>query len=188
MSGHSVPGPQRHRSDTMGNEVETSPERIRHHLRRPHASGRGPIAMTTPLTPLAGQTLQPSEMGEIPPLSRIEEKCARSGRSRSVGLGSLAPRISQRIVRCALRSDKGVRPPRSKEAPGLVLAVRCTIMCHLPPWGLLRRVVLSDRIWEPLGWFFGVFVDMPRMGLSLLSIRCFDLARGTTCLVWAGGR
>jgi len=27
----------------MGNEVEASPERVRHHLRRPHASGRGPI-------------------------------------------------------------------------------------------------------------------------------------------------
>jgi Transposase, Mutator family len=37
-------------------EMEASPERVRHHLRRPHASARGPITMKTPLTPLAGQT------------------------------------------------------------------------------------------------------------------------------------
>jgi len=56
VPGDAITGPQRHRSDTMGIEVETSAERVRHHLRRPHAGRRGPITMKTPLTPLAGQT------------------------------------------------------------------------------------------------------------------------------------
>jgi len=37
VSGYPVPRPQGHRSDTMGDEVEASPERLRHHLRRPDA-------------------------------------------------------------------------------------------------------------------------------------------------------
>jgi putative transposase len=40
LPGHPIPGPQGHRTDTMGNEVEARPERLRHHLRRPDA-GRG---------------------------------------------------------------------------------------------------------------------------------------------------
>ena len=40
VPGHPITGPQRHRSDTMGRAVEASPERLRHHLRRPHARGR----------------------------------------------------------------------------------------------------------------------------------------------------
>ena len=43
VPGHQVPGPERYRSNTVGRTVETSPERVRHHLRRPHARGRGSI-------------------------------------------------------------------------------------------------------------------------------------------------
>ena len=37
--------------------LETSPECVRHHLRRPHARARGPITMRTPFTPLLGHSL-----------------------------------------------------------------------------------------------------------------------------------
>ena len=55
VSGHPIPRPQRHRSDTMGNEVEASPERLRNHLRRPDAD-EDQLIMKPPLTPLIGQT------------------------------------------------------------------------------------------------------------------------------------
>jgi putative transposase len=55
LSGHPISGPQRHRSDTMGNEVEASPERLRNHLRRPDAD-EDQLIMKPPLTPLIGQT------------------------------------------------------------------------------------------------------------------------------------
>jgi hypothetical protein len=54
-SGHPIPRPQRHRSDTMGNEVEAGPERLRNHLRRPDAD-EDQLIMKPPLTPLIGQT------------------------------------------------------------------------------------------------------------------------------------
>jgi hypothetical protein len=50
-SGHPIPRPQRHRSDTMGNEVEAGPERLRNHLRRPDAD-EDQLIMKPPLTPL----------------------------------------------------------------------------------------------------------------------------------------
>ena len=56
VPGHPFAGPQGHRSDTMGSAVEASPERIRYHLRRPHAGRRGPLKMKMPVTPLAGQS------------------------------------------------------------------------------------------------------------------------------------
>jgi hypothetical protein len=56
VSGHPIPRPQRHRSDTMGNEVEASTERLRNHLRRPDAD-EDQLIMKPPLTPLIGQTL-----------------------------------------------------------------------------------------------------------------------------------
>jgi hypothetical protein len=37
--GQRVPGPERYRQDEVGRTVETSPERVRHYLGRPHASG-----------------------------------------------------------------------------------------------------------------------------------------------------
>lgn len=56
LHGHQVTGPQGHRSDTMDDEVEASTQRLRHHLRRPHASRGEPLTMETLLTPLLGQT------------------------------------------------------------------------------------------------------------------------------------
>ena len=38
-------GPQGHRTGTMGHPVEARPERIRDHLRRPHAGGGEPLTM-----------------------------------------------------------------------------------------------------------------------------------------------
>ena len=40
---HPKLGPQRHRSDTMGDTLEASTQRLRHHLRRPHAGRRRPL-------------------------------------------------------------------------------------------------------------------------------------------------
>jgi hypothetical protein len=40
----------------MGGAVEAGPERLRHHLLRPHASGREPLKMKPPLTPLERQS------------------------------------------------------------------------------------------------------------------------------------
>src|SRR4051812_33965419 len=40
VSGHPVTGPDRERQGTMGDEVETRSERVRHHLRRPDPPGR----------------------------------------------------------------------------------------------------------------------------------------------------
>ena len=40
LPGDPIPGPDRHRSGTMGHTVEASAERVRHHLRRPHAGRR----------------------------------------------------------------------------------------------------------------------------------------------------
>jgi hypothetical protein len=62
ISGHPIPGPQRHKSDTMGNEVEASPERLRNHLRRPDAD-EDQLIMKPPLTPLIGQTLHKRRPG-----------------------------------------------------------------------------------------------------------------------------
>ena len=56
VPGRAVAGPQRHRSDTMGGAVEASPERLRHHLRRPHARGREQLKMKPPLTPFERQS------------------------------------------------------------------------------------------------------------------------------------
>ncbi len=39
VPGHPITGPQRHRTVTMGRAVEASPQRLRRHLRRPHARG-----------------------------------------------------------------------------------------------------------------------------------------------------
>lgn len=39
VPGHQIAGPERHRPDQVGSTVEASPERVRHHLRRPYASG-----------------------------------------------------------------------------------------------------------------------------------------------------
>ena len=36
---HQKPGPERDRTNEVGSALETSTERLRHHLRRPHASG-----------------------------------------------------------------------------------------------------------------------------------------------------
>src|SRR5688572_6993503 len=55
VSSQPIPGPQRHRSDTMGNTVEASPERLHNHLRRPDAD-EDKLIMKPPLTPLIGQT------------------------------------------------------------------------------------------------------------------------------------
>jgi hypothetical protein len=58
-SGYLVPGPQGHRPDTMGHALEAGTERVRHHLRRPHAQSREPITRwRPPLTPFLGQTLR----------------------------------------------------------------------------------------------------------------------------------
>ena len=40
LPGHPIPGPDRQRQGTMGDEVEARPERVRHHLRRPDPPGR----------------------------------------------------------------------------------------------------------------------------------------------------
>lgn len=48
-----VSGSRRHRSRTMGHQVEAGPERIRRHRRRTHAPGRDPV-MKTPETPFIG--------------------------------------------------------------------------------------------------------------------------------------
>lgn len=37
----------------MGHQVKAGTEHVRHHLHRPHARGRGPLKMKTPLTPTA---------------------------------------------------------------------------------------------------------------------------------------
>ena len=37
----------------MGHQVKASTEHVRHHLHRPHARGREPLKMKTPLTPTA---------------------------------------------------------------------------------------------------------------------------------------
>ncbi len=50
LPGHPVTGPQRHRADTMGRAVEASPERVRHHLRRPHAGRGEPLNETATYT------------------------------------------------------------------------------------------------------------------------------------------
>ncbi len=47
VSGHPVPGPEGHRSDTMGDQVETSSQRLRRHLRRPDAGRRRTMIMET---------------------------------------------------------------------------------------------------------------------------------------------
>jgi putative transposase len=57
--------PKGHRSDTMGCAMEASPERVRHHLRRPDAEGGEPL-MKPPLTPLPGQTLPGCLLGLRP--------------------------------------------------------------------------------------------------------------------------
>ena len=36
LPGHPIAGPDRQRQGTMGHEVEAGPERVRHHLPRPH--------------------------------------------------------------------------------------------------------------------------------------------------------
>ena len=56
VPGHPIPGPQRARAGTMGHPVEAGPERLRRHLRRPHAGSGEPLTMETPVTPLIGQT------------------------------------------------------------------------------------------------------------------------------------
>ena len=43
VPGDPVARPDRHRTETMDNAVETSTQRIRHHLRRPHAGQRGQL-------------------------------------------------------------------------------------------------------------------------------------------------
>ena len=45
VPGHPGPGPQRHRAGTMDHAVEARPERVRRHLRRPHAGRREPLKM-----------------------------------------------------------------------------------------------------------------------------------------------
>jgi hypothetical protein len=47
LPGHPIPRPQRHRPDTMGRTVETSPQRLRRHLRRSHAGRRRKLIMET---------------------------------------------------------------------------------------------------------------------------------------------
>ena len=54
--GDEESGPEGHRADTMGHALEASPERLRHHLRRPHASSSGPLRCQPPLTPFIGQS------------------------------------------------------------------------------------------------------------------------------------
>ena len=56
--------PKGTRSDTMGHALEAGPQRVRDHLRRLHAQGRGQVApWKLPLTPLLGQTyLAPIEL------------------------------------------------------------------------------------------------------------------------------
>jgi hypothetical protein len=49
VPGHPIPRPERDRSDTMGCAVEASPERLRHHLRRPDAGRRATLIMKPPL-------------------------------------------------------------------------------------------------------------------------------------------
>jgi hypothetical protein len=51
VPGHPLHGPQRHRAGTMDHAVEPRPERLRRHLRRPHAGRREPLEMN------AGNTL-----------------------------------------------------------------------------------------------------------------------------------
>ena len=46
LPGHPVPGPHREGPGTMDDEVEASPERVRHHLRRPLAGSRDLLMKT----------------------------------------------------------------------------------------------------------------------------------------------
>ena len=53
---HESGGPQGHRAGTMDHAVETSVERVRCHLRRPHARGREPLTNKMLVTPFAGRS------------------------------------------------------------------------------------------------------------------------------------
>ena len=61
--GDPVAGPDRERPGTMDHEVEASPERVRHHLRRPLAGSRNLLMKTAgntvPVTDPAGTQLTP---------------------------------------------------------------------------------------------------------------------------------
>jgi len=73
---------------TMGHQVEASPERIRHHLRRPHAGRRGPLMETATYT--VNQTdPPPSPLCACASRMMVANGSARRGRSCS---SSVMPR------------------------------------------------------------------------------------------------
>src|SRR5215203_2781304 len=89
VSGHPIPRPERRRSGTMGRAVEASPQRLRHHLRRPDAD-EGQLIMKPPLTPLIGQTPSASAATrrQHPITPGASPRCCTSPRRRS---GSAPP-------------------------------------------------------------------------------------------------
>ena len=55
LPGHPIPGPHRQGPGTMGHQVEAGPQRVRHHLRRPHHPERG-LTMPRPNPPFIGHS------------------------------------------------------------------------------------------------------------------------------------
>src|SRR5664279_222217 len=47
LPGRQITRPQRHRASRMGDTLEARPQRVRRHLRRPHAQPRKPLTMRT---------------------------------------------------------------------------------------------------------------------------------------------
>ena len=73
-----VSGSRRHRSRTMGHQVEAGPERIRRHRRRTHAPGRDPV-MKTPETPFIGpRPRQSFAPRKVRPCGRSDAGCSAS--------------------------------------------------------------------------------------------------------------
>ena len=64
LSGHPIAGPDRTRQGTMGDEVETRFERVRHHLRRPDQPGRELIMRPDQIHRLSDTPFEPARSGE----------------------------------------------------------------------------------------------------------------------------
>lgn len=113
VSGHPIPGPDRERPDTMDHEVETSAERVRHHLRRPLAGSRN-LLMTT-----AGNT--------VPVTDPRRKEQPQGGAKSSQHSGAKSTCHSQRAMYGALVPGKGAAQ-RDQELAERADRARCRLV------------------------------------------------------------
>src|SRR4051794_21552903 len=105
LPGHPAPGPDRERPGTMDDEVEASPERVRHHLPRPLAGSRNLLMKTARNTvPVTDPTERALALDIVRHLSgrrmdRMPQRAVISqGKYRSVGEEYAIPSINEPVL------------------------------------------------------------------------------------------